>query len=214
MVENPHELPDLLRRASEGDRDCWGALLARHEERLRRMISLHLDRRLRGRLGSSDVLQEVYLEASARLPEYLREPSVPFFLWLRLLAGQKLVTLQRRHLATHMRDVRREVSLDGDRPEPPSSADLAELLLSSQPRPSETAVRNEVCRRLQEALDGMEPLDREVLTLRHFEQLSNAETARVLGVREGAASKRYIRALDRLREVLAHMPGGLEEVEP
>src|SRR5205814_5150588 len=116
----------------------------------------------------------------------------------------------RHHLGTHMRDADREVSLyRGTLPEA-SSAALAAQLLGRGPRPSEAAVRAEVKIRLQEALNTMDPLDREVLALRHFEHLSNAETAEVLGVREAAAGKRYLRALERLRDILAAMPGGLE----
>ena len=204
----------LLRLAGEGDRQSWGALLERHGGRLRRMVALRLDPRLQGRLAPSDVIQETYLEASARLAEYLREPTMPFFLWLRFLAGQKLVTLHRHHLGTKMRDAGREVSLYRGRLPETTSAALAAQLLGHDPRPSEAAARAELKVRLQEALNRMDPLDREVLALRHFEQLSWAETARTLGISEGAASKRYVRALKRLKAILSGLPGGLEELRP
>jgi RNA polymerase sigma-70 factor (ECF subfamily) len=177
------------------------------------MVALRLDQRLQGRIDPSDVVQEAYLEASARLAEYLRKPTMPFFLWLRFITGQKVLVLHRHHLA-EMRDVGREISLyRGTLPET-SSAALAAQLLGREPRPSEAAIRAELKIRLQEALNSMDPLDREVLALRHFEQLTNAETALALGLQESAASKRYIRALKRLKEILTAMPGGTGEVDP
>jgi RNA polymerase sigma-70 factor, ECF subfamily len=209
---NSGETDQLLRRVAQGDQQEWGALLQRHRERLRRMVDLRLDRRLHGRIDASDVIQEAYLEASARLPEYLRQPSMPFFLWLRYLTGQKLLELHRHHLGTQMRDAGREVSLyRGSLPEA-SSAALTAQLLGHDTRPSEAAVRAERKIRLQEALNSMDALDREVLALRHFEHLNNAETAQALGLQESAASKRYIRALKKLKEILCSMPGGMGEV--
>ena len=210
MTENSSETEQLLRRAAAGDQASWGALLTRHRQRLRCMVALRLDRRLQGRIDPSDVIQEACLEASAQLADYLQQPTLPFFLWLRLITGQKMVALHRHHLGKQMRDAGREVSLyQGSLPET-SSAALAAQLLGRDTRPSEAAIRAERCLRLQEALNSMDPVDREVLALRHFELLSNAETARVLGLQEAAASKRYVRALKRLREILKSMPGGAE----
>src|SRR5262249_24772460 len=156
------------------------------------MVALRLDRRLQGRIDPSDVIQEAYLTASVQLADYLKNPTLPFFLWLRLITGQKLVALHRHHLGTQARDAGREVALhQGALPEA-SSAALAAQLLGHDTRPSEAALRAEMALRLQEALNRMDALDREVLALRHFEQLSNAEAAHVLGVRESAASKRYV----------------------
>jgi RNA polymerase sigma-70 factor (ECF subfamily) len=212
VSRNSGETDQLLQRAAEGDRQGWGALLEQHRARLRRMVALRLDRRLQGRIDASDVIQDAYQEAWSRLPEYLRQRPAPFFLWLRYLTGQKLLELHRRHLGTHMRDAGREVSLyRGTLPET-SSAALAAQLLGREPRPSEAAVRAEMKVRLQEALNTLDPLDREVLALRHFEHLSNAETAEVLGLATSAASKRYLRALKRLKDILASMPGGLGEL--
>src|SRR5207245_1378518 len=169
---------------------------------------------LQGRIDASDVIQETYLEAWGRLSDYLRNPTMPFFLWLRFLAGQKLVTLHRHHLGVEMRDPNREVSLfRGGLPET-SSAALAAQLLGHDTRPSEAAVRAELKIRLQEALNSLDSLDREVLALRHFEQLSWAETAQTMGISEGAASKRYVRALKRLKTILSGSPGGLEGLWP
>jgi RNA polymerase sigma-70 factor (ECF subfamily) len=135
---------------------------------------------------------------------------MPFFLWLRGIAGNKLLELHRRHLGTQMRDAAREVSLNRGGLADSTSAALAARLLGDATGPSEAAVRAEARARLQEALNRMDALDREVLALRHFEQLSNAEAAQVLGIQERAAGKRYLRALKRLKEILAGMPGGLE----
>jgi len=211
---NSGETDRSLRRVAQGDRQEWGALLERHRLRLRRMIALRLDQRLQGRIDASDVIQEAYLEASTRLEEYLRQPTMPFFLWLRFLTGQKLMELHRHHLGAQMRDAGREVSLyRGSLPET-SSAALAAQLLGHETQPSEAAVRAERKVRLQEALNTMEPMDREVLALRHFEQLTTPEVARVLGITDAAASKRYLRALKRLKEVLDSMPGGMQELLP
>lgn len=188
-----------------------GVLFTRHHDRLRRMVRLRLDRRLRSRLGASDVIQEAYLEASGRLEDYLRDPSMPFYLWLRFITLQKLLWLHRHHLGVQMRDAGREVSLhEGALPEATSAA-LAAQLLGRLTTPTEAAVRAEMKVRLQEALNGMDPLDREVLALRHFEYLSHSEAAQVLGIGEEAASKRYVRALRRLRKALAGVPWASEE---
>jgi RNA polymerase sigma-70 factor (ECF subfamily) len=175
------------------------------------MVELRLDPRLQGRLDASDVIQEAYLSASAQLTEYLKEPTIPFFLWLRLVTGQKLVWLHRHHLGTKARDASRQVSLDRKAWPAASSAVLASKLIGREPSPSKAAREAEQHRYLQEALDRMDALDREVVALRHFEQLTNAETAQVLGLEVSAASKRYVRALQRLKEILATMPGALGE---
>lgn len=201
------------RRAAAGDRAALGELLARHRDRLRLMVRLRLDQRLRGRIDPSDVLQDAYLEAFQRFDDYARDPDMPFFLWLRFLTAQRLLILHRRHLAAQARDAGRDVSLDGGTMPEASSAALAAQLVGRHTTPSQVAIRAEMQRRLQDALTGLDPVDREVLALRHFEQLSNAETARVLGLRESAASMRYARALLRLKDVLVGLPGGPGEDE-
>jgi RNA polymerase sigma-70 factor, ECF subfamily len=203
-----------LQRAVGGDQAAWARLLAPHRNRLRRMVALRLDQRLRGRIDPSDVLQEAFLQVAQALPKYHEQPGQPMFHWLRWLTGMTLQLLHRRHLGVLARDAGREVQLL-DRPWPEAtSAALAAQLLGRDTRPSVAAIRAERQRRLQEALNTMEPLDREVLALRHFEELTNAEVARELHLRESAASKRYIRALHRLKEILASLPGGLEEFRP
>ena len=201
------ETTRLLQLAARGDRQAWGELLEHHRDRLRRMINARLDCRLHGRLDPSDVIQEAYLEASRRLDEYAQQPTMPFALWLRFLTGQRLLELHRHHLGTQGRDAAREVSLFAGPMLEASSAVLAAQLLGNLTTPSDAAIRAERRQWLQDALDQMDPLDREVLALRHFEQLTNGEAARVLGLDKSAASKRYARALVRLKDVLANLPG-------
>jgi RNA polymerase sigma-70 factor (ECF subfamily) len=214
---SPHDTLEtnaLLEQAAQGDGPALGTLLERDRGRLRRMVALRLDRRLHGRIDPSDVIQEAQLEAAERLAEYLRHPSMPFFLWLRLITGQCLLTLHRRHLGAQMRDAGREVSLDRPALPQATSAALAAQLLGRMTRPSEAAIRAEMKSRLHDALDQMDPMDRDVLTLRHFEQLTTAETARELGISEEAAKKRHIRALKRLKDILTGMPGGPGALAP
>jgi RNA polymerase sigma-70 factor (ECF subfamily) len=211
MTSDPSDTPDLLRRAAAGDGQALGGLFDRHRDRLRRMVQVRLDRRLQGRIDPSDVLQEAYLELARSLADYLRNPAVPFFLWLRYITGMKLQALHRHHLGTKARDAGREVSLHRGALPRASSVSLAAQLLGRHTTPSQAAVRAELRARVQEALSCMEALDREVLALRHFEQLSNAETAEVLGLSETAASNRFVRALKRLKKALLSVPGLVEQ---
>jgi RNA polymerase sigma-70 factor (ECF subfamily) len=207
---NPDDIVDLLEKARAGDRDALTDLFSRHRDRLRRMVELRLDRRLQARVDASDVVQDAYLEVAERLEAYLSEPKLPFFLWLRLVVGEHLVALYRRHLGAQMRDAGLEVALYRGALPAASSAALAAQLLGKHTSPTQAAVRAERLLRVQEALNNLDPLDREILSLRHFEQLSRAEAARALGIEEAAAAKRYVRALKRLKAALAEMPGGLE----
>jgi RNA polymerase sigma-70 factor (ECF subfamily) len=206
MTDDP-DTETLLRRAAAGDREGWGTLLTRHRDRLRRMIAFRLDHRVRGRVDPDDVLQEGTIDALRRLPDYLAGRPMPFFLWLRFLVGQKLVELERRHLGAQGRAADREVALYRPGTPTASSAYLAARLMGHHTTPSQAAIRAERKARLEEALNAMDPTDREVLVLRHFEHLSNSEAARELGLRESAASKRYLRALSRLHVILRG-PGG------
>jgi RNA polymerase sigma-70 factor (ECF subfamily) len=203
---------EMLRRAAGGDAAALGALLEDYRPRLRRMVRLRLDPRLQGRVDTSDVIQEAFIDAARRLPDYARAPKAPFFLWLRFLTGQKLLEVRRRHLGAEARDAAREVSLyRGSMPEA-SSACLAAQLIGKVTAPLQAAIRAEMKLRLQDALNGMDPTDREVLALRHFEQLSNAEVAEVLGLAPSGASSRYLRALKRLKEIMATVPGMLDKL--
>jgi RNA polymerase sigma-70 factor (ECF subfamily) len=211
-VKNPNSADtlDLLERARAGEQRALNEIFTRHRDRLRRMVDMRLDRRLQARVDPSDVIQEAYVDVVTRLEEYLREPRIPLFLWLRLIVGERLMKLHRHHLGTQMRNAGLEVSLYRGALPAASSSALAAQLLGKHTSPTQAAARAERALRLQEALNTLDPTDREVLSLRHFEELSVAETAQVLGITEPAAAKRYIRALKRLKNVLATLPGGLE----
>jgi RNA polymerase sigma-70 factor (ECF subfamily) len=191
----------LLRQVAAGDPQALGVLLERDRERLVRIVDFRMDRQLRARIDAADVVQEAYLDATRRMSEYLRQPKMSFFLWLRFLVMQKLTELRRRHLGVQARAAQRELSIYGGPLPQASSAVLAAQLLGRQTSPSQAAMRAEIRRQLEEKLNELDPLDREVLVLRHFEQLSNAETARVLDINDSAASNRYVRALRRLRDI-------------
>jgi RNA polymerase sigma-70 factor (ECF subfamily) len=171
------------------------------------MVRLRLDRWLQGRIDPSDVLWEAELEIHRRAAKYAADPRVPLFLWLRLITGQRLMAMHRRHLGAQLRSAGLEIALHRGPMPQATSASLAEMLLGRLTSPTQAALRAEVRLFLQGALNGMDPLDREVLTLRHFEELSNAEVAQVLGLTKTAASNRYIRALERLPEILSGTPG-------
>lgn len=212
MENNSEQTVDLIERARSGDKRALNDLLSRHRDRLRRMVEMRLDSRLQGRVDASDVLQDAYLDVSTRLDEYLRDPKLPLFLWLRLVVGDRLMKVHRHHLGAQMRAAGLEVSLYRGGLPAASSAALAAQLLGKHTSPTQAAVRVERMLRLQEALNTVDAMDREVLSLRHFEELTFAETAQVLGIEESAATKRYFRALKRLKAVLAAMPGGLESL--
>jgi RNA polymerase sigma-70 factor (ECF subfamily) len=207
MSGNVNAASDLLRRMASGDGGAAAELFVAYRDRLRLMVRLRLDRRLQGRLDPSDVLQEAFLDVARRAPEYAANPTLTPYLWLRYLTGQRLMQLHRYHLGTHMRDAGHEISLYRGALPQASSVSLAQHLLGRLTAPSVAAARAEMQLRVQEALNTMEAMDREVLTLRHFEMLTNEETAAVLGIRKTAASNRYIRALRRLKEVLGPLPG-------
>ncbi len=213
MTDGPLDVDasKLLSRAADGDEDALRELFSRHRGRLKRMVRLRLNRRLQGRIDDSDVLQEAYLEASKRLADYVREPSLPVFLWLRHITGQKLIDAHRRHLGAEKRDAGRDVTLHRGAFPAASSASLAAHLLGKLTSPSQAAVKAELRVRLQDALNNMDAMDREVLALRHFEQFSNSDAAKVLGIDASAASNRYVRAVRRLRTILINTPGFLPQ---
>jgi RNA polymerase sigma-70 factor (ECF subfamily) len=202
----------LLDAARNGDEGALAVLIERHRDRLERMVRLRMDRRLQGRVDPADVVQEAYLALRGKFPQYRADPHLPFFLWLRLEVGQKLVDVHRFHLKTQMRDAGQEVSLHQGALPQVTSLSLAEQLLGKLTSASQAAMRVELKLRVQEALNSMDPQDREVLILRHFEELSNGEAAQVLGIKASAAVNRYVRALKRLKDVFQGMPGGIEGI--
>ena len=193
----------LLRRAVDGDADAFARLVGEHEDRLRRQVRVRLDARIQRRVDVSDVLQDVKIEAHGRLREYAAKPDVPFFVWLRFLTKQRVAQVHRFHLGVQARDARREAGpAAGNADATDTSASMASVLAGDVTSPSDGAARAETERRIRAALDSMDAIDREILCLRHFEQLGSAEAAHELGIEPAAASKRYIRALRRLKDVL------------
>ena len=186
-----------LGEARAGDPQALGRLLARHRPYLLRFVELHLDPRLRARLDPADVVQDAQMQAVRRLPRYLEQPRLPFRLWLRQLAQDRLLNLRRDHADAARRAVGREVELpDG------SAAEFARQFLAPGPTPSQHLSRQELARWVREAMSRLPAPDREVLLLRHFEGLSNPEVAALLGLSPGAVSKRYGRAVLRLHQIL------------
>ena len=208
----------LLARAAGGDLTAWGALLAAHQERLAQLVAFRLDRRLCRRIDPSDVIQDAFVSATARRAEFFGQSTQPLFLWLRWMVGNTLLELHRHHLGVQMRDARRETLSprpgSNDAGEDNTRAALIAQLTAGVTGPATAAARADLKARLNEAMDRMDAIDREVLALRHFEQLTTSEAAQVLGIQEDAAAKRYMRALVRLREMLADMPGGLTGLRP
>lgn len=207
-MDSAKELNLLLECKSREERQVLLAdIFTGYSDRLHSMVRLRLDRRLQARVDPSDVLQDVYLEASRRLGDYLRKPCAPLFLWLRRLTGQRLLQVHRFHLGAQRRGAAKEISIDrGAMPHTTSEA-LAMELLAHGASPSAVAAQSERKASLEEALRLMEPIDREILALRHFEQLSSAQAAQLLGIEAATARKRYLRAIGKLREILQALPG-------
>jgi RNA polymerase sigma-70 factor, ECF subfamily len=210
MAETVGEPEGLQVRLQRGDREALALLFSEHRDRLWRMVNFRMDRRLAGRIDPDDVLQEAYLAAAARLVHYTADCSLSPFVWLRMVFMQTLIDLHRHHLGTQMRDAQREVSAGGYRYGQTTSASLAAQFVGQLTSPSQAAAREEMLSQVEQAIAEMDPLDQEVLAMRHFEELSNSEIAEVLGIQQKAASIRYVRAIKRLRGILAKMPGFFE----
>lgn len=200
------ETQGLLEEAGRGDAAAVNRLFARHREALRRMVALRLDPALGRRVDASDVVQSALLVASRRLADYLREPALPFHLWLRQIARDRLIDEQRRHRLAGRRSLDRERPIAASAYQDRSSIDLATALRDDGLTPAAAVLRQELERRFQAALGRLDDDDREVLLMRHFEQLSNGEVARSLGLSDAAAGMRYLRALRRLRALLGESP--------
>jgi RNA polymerase sigma-70 factor (ECF subfamily) len=207
MTTDSEETTELLRRGIAGDQQALADLWDRYQERLLRLVKLRMNRRMQGRVDASDVLQEAFVDFASRAEEYVNDPSMPFFLWLRYLTGQRLQLLHRHHLGTMMRDAGREVSIHRGPMPQATSISLAAQLLGRFTSVTQAVQRTEMRVMLQEAINSMDEIDREILALRHFEELSNTETAQVLGIKRSAASSRHLRAIKRLKDVLQGTPG-------
>jgi RNA polymerase sigma-70 factor (ECF subfamily) len=216
MWANSPETQELLTQAQQGDADALERLLALHREPVRRMIGLRLDPAIAPRVDASDVVQEVMLEASQRLAEYLRNPAMPFHLWLRHLARDHLIDAHRRNRQAQRRSVDRERPLVPAAYADHSSLELAAQFLDQELTPAAAALQHEMQRRLYSAVQALDEDDREIVLMRYFEQLSNQEVAAALGLTQAAASMRCLRALRRLKTLLgsASLGGGSENRGP
>jgi RNA polymerase sigma-70 factor (ECF subfamily) len=203
MLPNSPETQVLLDEARQGKAEAVEQLLGRHRERLRRRISLRLDPALAARLDASDVVQDVLLEASRRLSDYLRDPSMPFHVWLRLIADDHVIDAWRRHRQAQRRSLDREQALPRAGAADGSSIQLAAQLLGHEVTPATAAIRQEMQRHVDAAIATLSADDRQIIQMKHFQQLPNQEVARQLGLSEPAASMRYLRALRRLKALLA-----------
>lgn len=197
MIGEPNETRSWLRRLGEGHTEALAELLEHYRPRLERMVQLRMDSRLLGRVDPADVLQEAYLDAANRIQDYLRHPVVTSYIWLRGLTKERLIRLHRRHLGAKCRAVGRECAL----PEA-SSMLLIQRLVAAGTSPSKALGREELRQRVQGALGKLGPDDREIILMRHFEDMSNGEVAQVLDLNDSAASMRYGRAVFRLKQHL------------
>jgi RNA polymerase sigma-70 factor (ECF subfamily) len=202
MWPDASETQQLLVAIQGGDRGAVDRLFERHRDAVRRMIELRLDRAVAARVDASDVVQETLLEASRRLAEYVKDPAMPFHLWIRHIARDRVIDAHRRHRAAGRRSVDREQRLEALPCSSQSSIQLLHQLQAEGLTPAAQAIRAEMLQRFELALGEMGEDDREILLMRHVEQLSNQEVARALELTEPAASMRYLRALRRLRELL------------
>lgn len=202
---NAIDLSELDRRLRAGDDSALAEAFESCRDRLARLVRLRLDPRLLGRLDPEDVLQEGWLSAARRLDHFRSRDGASLFLWLRMIVVQALTDATRRHLATKKRDAGAEERGVASHAGNPTS--LAGRLLSRLTSPTRAAVRAELAERIEGVLAGMSELDQEILVLRHFEELTNQETAEALGLHKSAATQRYLRALRRLESILSAQPG-------
>ena len=177
-----------------------------HRPRLRQMLKFRMDPRLQARADLSDVLQETYLEAYRRREHFHKQCGMSFYVWIRHLTIQRLIDLHRRHLVAGKRSVRHEVSVSRTHYNPVTSGVIARHFIDQMMTPSQVVIRRELIDQLAVSLEELEPLDREILALRHFEEMRNSEIAETLGISDAAASNRYVRALTRLRKSLKQFP--------
>ena len=203
MSSESDEITSLVESLRNGDNKVLAELFSLYRNQLRRMVSVRMDYRMKGRLDESDVLQEAYIDAEKRVEHFLKSDDVPFIVWLRQITTQTMINLYRRHLGTQRRDAARELSTRKKFSQNATSYALADQLVDNLTSPSHKAMRTELLEEVHKALDSMEPIDQEILTLRHFEELGNKETAEILGIQQATASIRYIRALKRLKQVLS-----------
>lgn len=202
MPDNAH----LESRLRSCDPQALAELFALHRPRLHRMVTFRLDRRLTGRVDADDILQEAYLAAAQRIEYFGKDGISSAFVWLRMILQQTMIDVHRRNMGAQMRDAGREVSIFAGSAAQSASMSMAIQLIGDRTSPSLAAVRAEMLDTVQRAIETMDPVDQEVVALRHFEELTNSETAEILGIQPKAASIRYVRAIKRLKEVLGMIP--------
>lgn len=202
MWPDSEQTQELLAAAGNGEGEAVNALMNRHREAVRKMVNVRLDRAVAARVDASDVVQDVLLEASQRLGNYINEPSMPFHLWLRQLAKDRLIDMHRRHRAAQRRSVDREKRMHAGYSDQ-SSLDLAGQLRDHELTPAAATIRRELETRFLTALQDLGEDDREIILMRHQEHLTNTEVADALNLSQPAAGMRYLRALRRLKEILA-----------
>ena len=202
MWPGSDETHKLLKNAGDGDADAVNRLMERHRRSLRRMVEMRLDRALAKRVDANDVVQDVLLEASQRLADYIRDSKMPFHLWLRHLARDRIIDVHRQHRVAAKRSLDREQPLVAPAGLDRSTMELAAELCAAGRTPASEAAWRELQVRFQQAVDLLDEQDREIVQMRHAEQLSNSEVATALGLSPPAASMRYLRAIRRLKIVL------------
>lgn len=201
MNEIGNSVDSTIRESLKRDPTVLAELFQSYRDRLRRIIAARLDKRLSARIDPEDVIQEVYIDVAERVQFFLDDPSFSFFVWVRLVCLQTLSNIHRRHFSARKRDVSKEKSISVQNSFFDESVNLACQLIGKLTSPSEALVKKELSAKMEKAISFLSDSDREILELRHFEQLSNTEAAEILGIKTKAASMRYIRALERLREI-------------
>jgi RNA polymerase sigma-70 factor (ECF subfamily) len=209
MSQDTNDLDEanLVNGVIHGDKIALATLFDKYSPRLRRIINFRLDRRMYGRIDADDVMQEAYMNAEQRMNRILKDRPNTFFVWLRQIVNQTLIDVHRRHLGAQKRSAKRDISIHGGWSSASTSASLAFHLLGQLTSPSQAALRAERAEQVDAALSALGELDREMLALRHFEELTNSEAAQVLDMTVQAASMRYVRAITRLRQALKGIPG-------
>ncbi len=191
-------------RLCAGDKTALAELFGQFRPQLRRLVELRIVGPLTSRVDPSDVLQETYMDASQKIGNYLTDPRVSLFVWLRGLTLDRIAKVQRRHLGTQSRAASRELRLPAE-----SSLALGRRLLAGGSTPSRIVEREELRRQVTAALRQLNDRDREVLVMRHFEGMNNSQVAEALEIGASAATMRHGRALKRLKEILtAQLPPG------
>jgi RNA polymerase sigma-70 factor (ECF subfamily) len=198
MKPDSDQTRDLLDQVRQGDRQALEQLLERHQANVHAFVKAWLDPRVRPRVAPSDVVQETQMEIVRRMDDYLRREPMPYRPWVLRTAYECLMNELRKHRQAGKRSVEREVPLPAR-----SSLLLVQPLLARGPSPDQELADREFAARVSQAVGQLDEADREILLLRHVQDLPYEEAACVLDIQPAAARKRYGRALLRLRKVLA-----------